>query len=403
MLLRRALVVGWSALCALTACSNEAPAGHSDDVADGGSSDAAMRESGSPDDAGASGSTREASADGGCPEETTMCNGACLGVGESAGNCTAVLTHLAEGHRFVLSATHIYFEKTDFSGASPMSSIWRAPLQGGNSEKVVDSLVVPVSYALNATHLFVLTASGDKTAEGGYGGAVLRAPISGGATEHLAMAGHEPAALAIDAQNVYWVTASPGSVYATPQAGPVLFRLPLAGGTPIALANGIDPSGIALDATDVYWIDQGVIRSTSLSGTAGVPADAGTEAGGAKVVFSAPDHANVVFALDGDNVDWVGNYEGLARTKKSGGGEREQLALPQGQVVSLAVGETAIYVTTLTGAVMRYDKASQAVTKLAQFPNFSLSKIAVGVDGVYALVAPPNNGSLGNAIVRFPK
>ena len=327
--------------------------GHRDGAAGGPGAEAGPVKPGP--DAATDASSTDASAT--CAMGTVRCNGACLGAGQTAGNCTVLLVDDNVG-RIARAGQYLYYSII-VGGA-----IKRIPVAGGAPESVAP--LRPNAMTGDATHLYFYTG-----ALGGEVPMIRRVPVAGGPVQDLTSTPAAPTALAIDGSHVYFVREGGFNGFMDVY-GPAVHRLPLAGGPITDIAIASKPDWVGVDGTDVYWADKGVVWKTAKA-TAGMTplGDGGASAGGAvKVIDTRSFATGVPYAVDAEHVYWPAGGA-LSRAPKAGGGMAEEVAtevddLPFGYPTADA---TDVYLSTVSfgpvNRLIRFHKADRTTKVLA--------------------------------------
>jgi hypothetical protein len=146
-----------------------------------------------------------------------------------------------------------------------------------------------------------------------------------------------------------------------------------------------------------------VISKTAKSTVGATPlGDGGTAAGGAVPVVDTGGTSVVTMVLDGDFVYWTASsYRGLYRAPKAGG-VAEKLA-DTDQSSSLAIEATDIYLATATGNVVRFRRATAALTTIATIARNASMDVVTDASSVYVSVSPLGNTNGGAGILRITK
>jgi hypothetical protein len=296
----------------------------------------------------------------GCPRSTVLCNGYCLGAGQTAAGCTALIADDTEVGGLGLSTTHLYY---GISGR-----IDRRPLSGGPPEAFLQGIPGLILDFVDTNDLYVLSFVGG----GADPGTIHHVPFAGGPPQTVTTGtGEDVYALTADSFDVFWVGLFPGSLSVPPQTGPVVHRAPTGGGAVSDFGSGSKATSVAVDINFVYWFDGGIISRTSKMSPGAVTqvADIGKTDG-------------IAMALDGDYVYWTsGAFGGLYRAPKAGGAPEMLAAVDQG--VSIFIAPNDIYLGTLTGKVVRYHRMDGSLQTLATTSNYSLGMLVVDDVSVY--------------------
>jgi hypothetical protein len=388
-----------TALSSLIACSDDqAPAGPpsmpstDSGVADGPGSDSTE------------GSTPTIDATPGhCPNTTVVCNGHCLLVGESSGNCTVIVAGIG-GTAMALTSTHFYYADYDFTSPDLDAFVYRLPLGGGTPQKFSGAMSVIADIRTDQNYLYFMTELGLFLGSPDfYEGTIGRIPLAGGDAQILTTkAGDKPAAMALTPSHVYWVGESPGAKFDPPSFGPAVHRLALTGGDVADIGVSTKPQTVAVDATHVYWADDGAIwrTPTATAGTISI-VDAGLDAGGATKVADTQTKS-IQIALDGDVIYYAnGDSGGLYRVAKEGG--TPMLVADGKYVLNLVVDTDDVFFTGEFGDVRRYHKADGTSATIAEVASWGTRAIAVSGDYVYELVVSISAGQGAGGIVRIAK
>lgn len=185
-----------------------------------------------------------------CETKQVLCNGACVGPGESVGDCQVKTSDVAGV--FALDAESIYL--------SDRRNILRMPKAGGGAEIVAPIEFQTEARAIAVNDTYVYWAEGSNS-----GLSVRRATKTGGTPEELGTSEDEVRALIASPTRVFFTRGAAGTASEIVSVGEP-------GETPVVHGTTEWPyDALAVDATHVYWADTqngggGFLRRSPLAG-----------------------------------------------------------------------------------------------------------------------------------------
>jgi hypothetical protein len=247
----------------------------------------------------------------------------------------------------VCSEAHVYFAQAHRGSSSP-GVVARVPLAGGDVEVYVEGILAG-GVAVDAEHVYWL--------ETGMSGGLFRAPIEGGSSTRIVATDDAWGYLAMDETHAYWITTG-GFVRADKETGAREEILPEEAYA--AHVGTTPPAGFILHDDDVYWVAGAPYREPP-GGVLRMAKD-----GSGLELLAGGQRLAAAVAVDDTHVYWSrGEYypgapaDGrcdLVRIPRSGGPE-ERLAVRQNGIFDIVLtDESVIWDSLFDGRVRELAK-----------------------------------------------